>query len=61
MAASLDEDLAWGVIRARSARDAARAFNGKDVKMSESQSATYKRMLDALDARDRALGIPEEL
>lgn len=56
-----DEDYLWRVVRARVARNAAWAFNTKGIESSDGQTETYKRMLDALDTRDKRLGIPEEL
>lgn len=61
-AIELDEELTYQVLRARGARLAAFVFNTQGTdKMSDGQTVTYTRMLDALDVRDRRLGIPEEL
>lgn len=57
----LDEDRALAVIQARQARVAAMAFEAKGVEMSPAQTDTFKRMLDALDARAKRLGIAEEM
>lgn len=56
-----DEELLWKVVRSRVARSAAWSFNTKGIEMTPAQTETYQRMLDNLDARDRRLGIPEEL
>lgn len=60
-AAELDEDLTFDVVRSRVARNAVWAFNTKGIEMTPAQNDTYKRLLDVLDARDKRLGIPEEL
>jgi hypothetical protein len=56
-----DEDLVYEIVRARMARNSAWAFEAEGVKMTTAQAESYKRMHDALDARDKRLGIPEEL
>lgn len=58
-AEELDEDFTYRLIRARLARLAARTFETKDAKMTEAQQDAYRQMLNALDARDERLGVPE--
>jgi hypothetical protein len=57
----LDEELTMQVLQARRAGRAAAAFDAKGVDQTDAQRETYRRMLDALDARDVRRGIPEEL
>ena len=60
-AVELDEELTMAVLQARHARRAMYARERDSAKMTTRQTNIYKAMLDALDARDRARGIPEEL
>lgn len=55
-----DEDLTYEVVRSRVARNAFWAYDTTGVDPTPAQKDTFQRMLDALDARDKRLGKPEE-
>lgn len=59
-AVELDHDRTTRVLEARLARQAHQAMNNSNRPMSVSESATYQRLLDALDTRDEAAGVHPE-